>query len=92
MSDKIQDIIERLKKLLSLWIDLAQIDQLEIESKVDEKGVLIEINGPKEVLSLIIGKSGQTVNAIRTILKSMGGAMGAAISLKVQTRGLEDKQ
>jgi len=47
---------------------------------------LVEINGPREVLALIIGRKGQTVNAIRQILKSIGGAIGSAISLKVQTK------
>lgn len=86
MSDKIGEIKEKLQNLLSLWIEPEKVETLEIETKLDEKGVLIEINGPQEVLSLVIGKNGQTVNAIRTILKSVGGAIGAAISLKVQTR------
>jgi len=86
MSDKLADIKSRIKKLFSLWIDENKVDQLDIETKIDERGVLVEINGPKEVLSLVIGKKGQTVNAIRQILKSIGGAVGAAISLKVQTQ------
>lgn len=90
MSDKTGEIKERLQKLLSLWIDETKVKELEIDTKLDEKGVLVEINGPQEVLSLIIGKNGQTVNAIRTILKSMGGALQAAISLKVQTKGREE--
>ncbi len=89
MSDKTPEIREKLQKLLSLWIDADKVAELEIDTTLDEKGVLVEINGPKETLSLVIGKSGQTVNSIRTILKSIGGAMGAAISLKVQTRDRE---
>ena len=88
MSEKIEEIKNRLKKLLSLWIDESKVNQLDIDAKIDERGVLVEINGPKEVLSLVIGRKGQTVNAIRQILKSIGGAIGAAISLKVQTKGL----
>ena len=86
MSGKIEEIRERIKKLFSLWVDENKINQLEIEAKLDERGVLIEVNGPQDVLSLIIGKKGQTVNAVRQILKSIGGAVGAAISLKVQTK------
>jgi predicted RNA-binding protein YlqC (UPF0109 family) len=86
MVEKTAVIKEKLKKLLSLWIDEKKVEELIIETKLDEKGVLVEINGPQEVLSLIIGKSGQTVNAIRTILKSIGGSLQAAISLKVQTK------
>lgn len=86
MSDKLDDIKNRLRKLFALWIDEAKINQLDIEAKIDERGVLVEINGPKDILSLIIGRKGQTVNAVRQILKSIGGSIGAAISLKVQTK------
>jgi predicted RNA-binding protein YlqC (UPF0109 family) len=86
MSDKLAEIKSRIKKLFSLWIDENKVEQLDIETKIDERGVLVEINGPKEVLSLVIGRKGQTVNAIRQILKSIGGSIGAAISLKVQTQ------
>jgi predicted RNA-binding protein YlqC (UPF0109 family) len=86
MSDKLAEIKSRIKKLFSLWIDENKVEQLDIETKIDERGVLIEVNGPKEILSLVIGRKGQTVNAIRQILKSIGGSVGAAISLKVQTQ------
>jgi predicted RNA-binding protein YlqC (UPF0109 family) len=86
MSDKLAEIKSRIKKLFSLWIDENKVEQLDIETKIDERGVLVEVNGPKEVLSLVIGRKGQTVNAIRQILKSIGGSVGAAISLKVQTQ------
>lgn len=86
MSEKLEEIKRRLHKLFSLWVDESKIKQLEIDAKIDERGVLIEVNGPREVLALVIGKKGQTVNAVRQILKAIGGAIGAAISLKVQTR------
>ncbi|MCS7184235.1 MAG: KH domain-containing protein [Patescibacteria group bacterium] len=86
MSEKVAEIKARIKKLFSLWVDENKVNQLDIEAKLDERGVLVEINGPQEILSLIIGKRGQTVNAVRQILKSIGGALGAAISLKVQTK------
>ncbi len=86
MSEKLEEIKNRLRKLFSLWIDEAKVNQLDISAKIDERGVLVEINGPQEVLALVIGRKGQTVNAVRQILKSIGGAIGAAISLKVQTR------
>jgi predicted RNA-binding protein YlqC (UPF0109 family) len=86
MSEKLEEIKSRIKKLISLWVDEEKVKQLEIDAKIDERGVLVEINGPREVLSLVIGRKGQTVNAVRQILKSIGGALGAAISLKVQTK------
>lgn len=85
MNNKMQDIEKRLRSLFSLWVDPDKVKQLEIKTNLDERGVLVEVTGPKEVLSLIIGRKGSTVSAVRRILKSIGGAVGASISLKVHT-------
>lgn len=83
--DKLAEVEKRLRSLFSLWVDPSQVAQLNIKANVDERGVLVEVTGPKEVLSLIIGKKGSTINAVRKITKSIGGAIGAAISIKVNT-------
>lgn len=85
MSEKLKEIETKLRTLFSLWVDPQKVAQLQIKTGVDERGVLVEITGPKEVLSLIIGKKGSTINAVRRIAKSIGGSLGAAISLKVNT-------
>ncbi len=85
MSEKLKEIEKRLRTLFSLWVEQSKVDQLEIKANIDERGVLVEITGPKEVLSLIIGKKGSTINAVRKIVKSIGGSIGAAISLKVHS-------
>lgn len=83
--DKLVEVEKRLRSLFSLWVDPSKVAQLDIKANVDERGVLVEVTGPKEVLSLIIGKKGSTINAVRKITKSIGGAIGAAISIKVNT-------
>ncbi|BCX15343.1 MAG: hypothetical protein KatS3mg097_235 [Candidatus Parcubacteria bacterium] len=85
MADKLKDIEERIRTLFSLWVDKSKVEQLEFKSNIDERGVLIEITGPKDILSLIIGKKGSTINAVRKIAKSIGGSVGASIALKVNT-------
>lgn len=85
MSGKLEEIKNRIVSLLSLWIDPEKVKTLDIRVNLDERGVLVEITGPKDVLSLVIGKKGSTVAAIRKILKSIGGALKASISLKVNT-------
>lgn len=85
MSEKLKEIEKRLQALFSLWVDPSKVDKLEIKTNVDERGVLVEITGPREVLSLIIGKKGSTINAVRRIAKCIGASLGAAISLKVNT-------
>ncbi len=85
MSEKLTEVESRLRNLFSLWVDPKKVAELKIDTKVDERGLLVEITGPREVLSLIIGKKGSTINAVRKIARSIGGAIGAAISLKVNT-------
>ncbi len=54
--DKLAEVEKRLRSLFSLWVDPSKVAQLDIKANVDERGVLVEVTGPKEVLSLIIGK------------------------------------
>ncbi len=84
-SQKIAELEKRFRTLFSLWIDPAKVDQLSIKSNIDERGVLVEITGPREVLAMIIGRKGSTINAIRKIGKVIGASLGAAVSIKVNS-------
>jgi len=85
MAEKIKAIEERLRTLFSLWVDPSKINQLTFNSRVDERGVLVEITGPREVLAMIIGRKGSTINAVRKIGRVIGASVGAAVSIKVNT-------
>lgn len=84
-SSKLAELEKRFRTLFSLWIDSSKVDQLSIKSTIDERGVLVEITGPREVLAMIIGKKGSTINAVRRIGKVIGSSLGAAVSIKVHT-------
>lgn len=61
-------------------------DCFSIRDSIDEKGVLIELGLDQEYLGRVIGRSGQTAVAIRTVLKALGHKNDARYSLKIEER------
>jgi len=61
-------------------------DQVEVEDKIDERGVLIQLYVAKEDLGRIIGKNGDGANAIRTLLRTLGTKNNAHYGFKVDSR------
>jgi predicted RNA-binding protein YlqC (UPF0109 family) len=58
-------------------------DQLKIEGVIDEQGVLLTVQVSKNDMGKLIGKGGQTVKALRTLLRLIGGRATQRINLKV---------
>jgi predicted RNA-binding protein YlqC (UPF0109 family) len=58
-------------------------DDVKVERKVDEMGVLLTLNINPADMGYIIGKQGQTAKAIRTLLKIVGAKNNARINLKI---------
>lgn len=58
-------------------------DQLFIEPTVDELGVLLTVRVSERDMGKLIGKSGQTVKALRTLLRIIGGATTQRVNLKI---------
>ncbi len=58
-------------------------DQLFIDSKVDDLGILITIRVSDRDMGKLIGKNGQTIKSIRTLLRVIGGAASQRVNLKV---------
>ena len=56
---------------------------LKIEGIVDEQGVLLTIQVSGKDMGKVIGKGGQTLNALRTLLRIVGGSENQRINLKV---------
>lgn len=61
-------------------------DQVEVEDKMDERGVLIQLYVAKEDLGRIIGKGGEGANAIRLLLRTLGTKNNAHYGFKVDSR------
>ena len=57
--------------------------QMSIEGKLDEQGVLLSVRVSQKDMGKLIGKGGQTVKALRTLLRIIGGNLNQRINLKV---------
>jgi predicted RNA-binding protein YlqC (UPF0109 family) len=58
-------------------------NDLSLEQIEDKRGTLIKIRSHEEDMGKIIGKSGQTISALRLLVKSMGAKINKKITLKV---------
>lgn len=61
-------------------------DQIEVTESLDERGVLIKLFVAKEDLPRMIGKGGETANAIRQLLRALGARNNARYSFKVDSK------
>ena len=58
-------------------------DAVKIERVVDEMGVLLTLDVDPEDMGKIIGRSGNTAKAIRTLLRVVGMKNNARVNLKI---------
>ena len=56
---------------------------LQIESKIDDLGVLLTVRVSDRDMGKLIGKGGQTIKALRTLLRIIGGNESQRINLKI---------
>lgn len=54
-----------------------------IEEKNDEMGILLTLHVSVEDMGKVIGKNGETANAIRTLLRVCGSTEKARVSVKI---------
>lgn len=74
-------------------------DEVEVTRKVDEMGVLIEVKVNQEDMGLLIGRSGSTAKAVRTLARIIGIRNNARVNLRIvepegstHVRGARDTQ
>lgn len=72
---------EFIKTVLSMLVE--DSDQLLVESKTDDLGILITVRVSEQDMGKLIGKNGQTIKAIRTLLRVIGGSANQRVNLKV---------
>ena len=68
-------------------------DEVKVERKVDEMGVLLTLKVNPTDMAQIIGKGGATAQSIRSLLKIVGIKNNARVNLKIiepegSTRGM----
>ncbi len=62
-------------------------DDVKIERRIDEKGVLLELIVDPEDLGRVIGKRGATAQSLRTLLRALGTKNDARYNLKIVDTG-----
>jgi len=58
-------------------------DDVKVQRKVDEMGVLVTLDVHPEDMGKIIGRQGNTAKAIRTLLRVVGMKNNARVNLKI---------
>lgn len=58
-------------------------NDLKIDGRIDELGVLITVQVSDNDMGKLIGKGGQTVKALRTLLRMLGSNSHQRINLKI---------
>ena len=58
-------------------------EELKIQAQKDELGILLTIQVSERDMGKLIGKGGQTVKALRTLLRIIGGNSSERVNLKV---------
>lgn len=62
-------------------------DALQIDARIDELGVLLTVQVSDRDMGKLIGKGGQTVKALRTLLRLIGGNSQQRVNLKILEPG-----
>src|SRR5476649_1664457 len=78
-----QQFIEYIVKSL-----VSKPDEVKIERRIDEKGVLLELSVDPEDLGRVIGKRGATAQSLRTLLRALGTKQDARYNLKIVDNGV----
>lgn len=80
MTDDMQDQ-EFVEYVLKTVVD--NPDDVSVDRTIDEMGVLLSVTVNPDDMGKVIGKSGQTAKAIRTLLKVVGAKHDARVNMKI---------
>jgi hypothetical protein len=83
MSSIDQQFVEFVVKSL-----VSKPDEVKVERRIDEKGVLLELTVDPEDLGRVIGKRGATAQSLRTLLRALGTKNDARYNLKIVDNGV----
>ena len=79
MAENYQELLEYIVKAL-----VDHPDDVKVEHKVDEMGVLLTLTVHPEDMGQIIGREGSTARAIRTLVRITGLKAQARVNLKIE--------
>ena len=78
-----QEFVEYVVKSL-----VGKPEAVQVERRIDEKGVLLELTVDPEELGRVIGKRGATAQSLRTLLRALGTKNDARYNLKIVDNGV----
>jgi len=58
-------------------------DDVEVERKIDEMGVLLSLKVNRQDMGQVVGRDGSTAKAIRSLLRIVGVKNNARVNLKI---------
>ncbi len=58
-------------------------EEVKVESKTDERGVLLTMSIAKEDMGRVIGKQGETARALRRLIRQWGLTHDARVAIKI---------
>ncbi len=74
-----QEVLEHIIKSL-----VNNPEEVKIQRIIDEMGVLLKIKLHPQDMGLIIGHNGETIKAIKTIVKAIGTKNYARVNIKIE--------
>ncbi len=77
--DRDRDFVEYIIKAI-----VNNPDAVEVSRTVDELGVLLSVKVSREDMGLLIGRSGSTAKAIRTLARIVGMRNNARVNLRIE--------
>lgn len=80
---------EVLEKILLCLVNNPQ--SLNIQRIIDEMGVLLKIKLHPQDMGLVIGRKGEHIKAIKTIIKAIGSKNHARVNIKIEEPSPLDK-
>lgn len=78
-ADRDRDFVEYIIKAI-----VNNPDKVEVSRTVDELGVLLSVKVGAEDMGLLIGRSGSTAKAIRTLARIVGMRNNARVNLRIE--------
>lgn len=73
---------EILEKILERLVNNPQ--DIKVQRLIDEMGVLLKIKLHPQDMGLVIGRKGETIKAIKTIVKAIGTKNHARVNIKIE--------
>lgn len=58
-------------------------EELRVEGRLDDLGVLLTVQVSERDMGKLIGKGGQTVKALRTLIRVIGGNSAQRVNIKI---------